>query len=57
MNAGGLIEAFGIRSCFIFGDLIDRGLPVSCETDINGAITMAMLKAASLNKAFRFLLI
>lgn len=48
-------EAFGIRSCFIFGDLIDRGLPVSCETDINGTITMAMLKAASLNKGFPFL--
>jgi L-fucose isomerase-like protein len=48
-------EAFGIRPCFIFGDLIDRGLMVACETDINGAITMAMLKASSLNKGFPFL--
>ena len=24
-------QAFGIRSCFIFGDLIDRGLMVACR--------------------------
>ena len=48
-------QAFGIRPCFIFGDLIDRGLIVACETDINGAVTMAMLKAASLGQGLPFL--
>jgi len=48
-------QAFKIRPCFVFGDLIDRGLMVSCETDINGAVTMAMLKAASLGKTPPFL--
>ena len=48
-------QAFGIRPCFIFGDLIDRGLIVACETDINGAVTMAMLKAASLGQDLPFL--
>ena len=47
--------AFGVRPCFMFGDLIDRGLIVACETDINGAITMAMLKAASLGQGLPFL--
>ncbi|NLO83122.1 MAG: hypothetical protein GX094_08725 [Clostridiales bacterium] len=48
-------QAFQIRPCFVFGDLIDRGLMVSCETDINGAVTMAMLKAASLGQSPPFL--
>jgi len=48
-------QAFKIRSCFAFGDLIDRGLIVACETDINGAVTMAMLKAASFGQTPPFL--
>lgn len=48
-------QAFNIRPCFAFGDLIDRGLMVACETDINGAVTMAMLRAASLGQGLPFL--
>ena len=37
------------------GELSDEGLPVSCETDVNGAVTMAMLQAVTLGKEACFL--
>jgi L-fucose isomerase-like protein len=36
-----------IRSCFVFGDLSDHGLPTACETDIHGAITQAIVTGAT----------
>ncbi len=48
-------KSFGIRPCFLFGDLIDRGLITACETDICGAVTMRMLKAATLGSGLPFL--
>ena len=38
----------GFTPCVALGELADEGLPQACETDINGAITMAMLRAAAL---------
>jgi len=38
---------YGIRTCFVFGDLTGKGLPVACETDIHGSITSALLLGAS----------
>ena len=38
---------FGVASCFILGDLFDRGLVAACETDIHAAIAARMLQAAS----------
>ncbi len=46
---------FGIRSCFLFGDLTDRWFPVSCETDIHGAISSVLLTAAARGKTPNFL--
>jgi len=40
-------EHYGVRPCFVFGDLSNRGLPVACETDIHGAITSALLLGAT----------
>jgi len=40
-------EKLGIRTCFVFGDLTQRGLPVACETDIHGSITSALLLGAT----------
>jgi len=37
----------GIRTCFVFGDLTGKGLPVACETDIHGSITSAILMGAT----------
>jgi L-fucose isomerase-like protein len=37
----------GVGGCFAFGDCADRGLPVACETDVNGAVTLALVKAAA----------
>lgn len=38
---------YGISPCFIFGDLTDKGLPMTCETDIHGAMMSAMAAAAN----------
>ena len=45
----------GIRPCFAFGDLTDRGLPVACETDIHGSISSIMLTAAARGETQNFL--
>lgn len=45
----------GVPICMAMGELADEGLPVSCETDVNGAVTMAMLQAAALGKDAVFL--
>jgi L-fucose isomerase-like protein len=37
----------GIRPCFVFGDVTERGLPVACETDVHGSITSVLLTAAA----------
>lgn len=44
----GMLEILGIVPCMALGELSDIGLPVACETDINGAITMAILRACAL---------
>jgi L-fucose isomerase-like protein len=41
---------FGVRACFVFGDVTDRWFPVACETDIHGAISSALLAAAARGK-------
>lgn len=45
----------GIRPCFVFGDVTDRWFPVSCETDIHGAISSVLLTAAARGKSPNFL--
>jgi L-fucose isomerase-like protein len=37
---------FGISACFLWGALTDDGLPVTCETDVLGAIGTAMAYGA-----------
>lgn len=45
----------GVPICMTLGELADEGLPLSCETDINGAVTLAILRAATLGKDSEFL--
>ncbi len=45
-----LQQAAGIMPCFVNAELTDEGLPVACETDIHGAVTSAMLHAATLGE-------
>jgi L-fucose isomerase-like protein len=45
----------GLTPCISLGDLTDEGFPVSCECDVNGAISMAILRAASLYESSCFL--
>ncbi|MDR0818304.1 MAG: fucose isomerase [Oscillospiraceae bacterium] len=47
--------SLGICPCQAVGDLTDEGLPLSCECDTYGAITMAILRAASLYEDSCFL--
>lgn len=42
-----LQENMGIMPCLAHSILFDRGIPVACETDINGAITSVIASAAS----------
>lgn len=41
------LEAFGIMTCFSNALLTEKGLPVACECDINGAITSVLMLAAA----------
>lgn len=46
---------YGVMICSTLGEMADDGYPISCETDINGAITMAILQACGLNEGSVFL--
>ena len=38
------------KPCLVVGELTDMGIPVSCETDVLGAVSSVMLKAAAFGK-------
>ena len=48
-------SVLGVCPCTMLGELADAGLPLSCETDVNGAITLAILRACSLYEESGFL--
>lgn len=41
-----LQEAFGVFPCFVHGLITDEGIPVTCETDIHGALCAVMVQEA-----------
>lgn len=49
------VPMMGICPCAALGEMADLGLPMACETDVNGAVTMAILRACSLHKEAGFL--
>ena len=55
MECWSAVTVLGAPVCMALGELSDEGLPVSCETDVNGAVTMAMLQAVTLGKEACFL--
>ena len=42
-----LQQAYGISACFVWGALTDMGLPVTCETDVLGAIGSGVMFGAT----------
>jgi L-fucose isomerase-like protein len=48
-------QLLGVCPCVILGEMADCGLPLACETDINGAITLAILRACQLFEESSFL--
>jgi L-fucose isomerase-like protein len=42
-----LPDFLGIYPCFVNGELASLGVPVTCETDVHGALTALMLQAAA----------
>jgi L-fucose isomerase-like protein len=48
-------QVLGFPICLTLGEMADEGMPISCETDVNGAITMAIMRAASLGEEATFL--
>ena len=42
-----LPDTLGIYPCFVNGELATMGVPVTCETDIHGALSALLLKAAA----------
>jgi L-fucose isomerase-like protein len=49
-----LQNELGICSCFVHGVITDEGIPVSCESDVHGAISSLMLQAAGMFKGATF---
>ncbi len=47
-------QVYGLAPCLAVGELADRGTPLACETDINGAITLAMLRGVTLGEESAF---
>lgn len=45
----------GVPICMTLGEMADEGMPISCETDVNGAVTLAILHAVTLGKESEFL--
>ena len=48
-------ELIGFAPCTAMGELADLGYPAACETDMNGAVTMAILRACALFSEATFL--
>lgn len=48
-------QGLGIRPCAVFGNLADAGLPVACENDVHGAISMLLAQACNGGKEPVFL--
>ena len=45
----------GVCPCVALGEMADEGYPLACEADVNGAITLAILRACSLYEKPPFL--
>jgi len=43
-----LCDPMGVSGCFVHGEMADLGVPVACETDLNGAVTAVALQAAAM---------
>lgn len=43
-------QAIGVGGCQVIGMLADLGVPTACETDVLGAISAVLLKAATLGR-------
>lgn len=43
-------QAIGVGGCQVIGMLADLGIPCACETDVLGAISAVLLKAATLGR-------
>ena len=48
-------QVLGVPICMTLGEMADEGMPISCETDVNGAITMAIMRAVLLGEEATFL--
>jgi L-fucose isomerase-like protein len=49
-----MTELLGVLPCLAIGELTGAGLPVSCEGDLNGAVTLALLNACALGEGPQF---
>ncbi len=43
-----------VPPCMTLGEMADEGLPISCETDVNGAVTLAIMRAVGLYEEVQF---
>lgn len=44
------VEQIGIRPCLTLGEMSGERIPIACECDLNGAVTLAILRAVSLSQ-------
>lgn len=47
-------QILGAPICMTLGEMADEGLPLACETDVNGAVTLAILQAVTLGEEAPF---
>jgi len=48
-------KPMGVPVCPALGEIADDGMPVSCETDINGAVTLALMRGCLMGDDIGFL--
>lgn len=48
------VELIGIRPCLTLGEMSAERIPIACECDLNGAVTLVMLRACALGENLTF---
>ena len=54
MECWSALDTLKVLPCTALGELLDAGIPVSCEGDINGAVTLAILQACAMGEGAQF---
>lgn len=48
------VELIGIRPCLTLGEMSGQRIPIACECDLNGAVTLVLLRACAMGETPTF---